>query len=103
MSFTVVFDTKYNFGDGSFSIKYHPAPHWLHGEKGIPNSKLSHGPTYERDSLKPLLEYAKLNDATLHSRKVIVIIHQRHKSICLNNLLQDLRAENFDPITIGMD
>jgi hypothetical protein len=105
MQFTVVFDMKYNLGDGSFSIRYHPAPYWLHGDKGIPNSKLSSGPSYTRGSLKPLLIHAELNDETLDSRKVIVIIQKAGYggSECLNNLIQDLRAENFDPITIGMD
>ena len=104
MQFTVVFDMKYNLGDGSFSIRYHPAAFWMQGDKGLP-VKIENSPRYESGELKPLLEYAKLDGQALNSNKVVVIVHQAGygSSECLENLKYDLRKENFDPITICID
>ena len=101
MQYTVVFDMKYNLGDGSFSIRYHPAAYWMQGDEPLP-IKIKNSPNYESGGLKPLLEYANLNDETLDSNRVVIIVHQAGygQSECLNNLLKDLNNENFDPITV---
>jgi len=104
MQFTVVFDMESNLGDGSFSIRYHPAAHWMQGGKGLP-VKIKSSPIYQFGSLKPLLEFANLNEDTLNSNKVVVVVHQSGygDSECLENLIRDLRKENFDPIVLGID
>ena len=104
MQFTVVFDMKYNLGDGSYSVRFHPAAYWMQGDKGLPVD-IKNSPTYKLGGLKPLLEYAKLNDETLDSNKVVVVVHQAGYggSDSLDNLLIDLRNENFDPIIVTVN
>jgi hypothetical protein len=104
MQFTVVFDMLSNLGDGSFSIRYHPAAHWMQGDKGLP-VKIKSSPIYESGGLKPLLEFAKLDEDTLNSNKVVIVVHQSGSgdSECLENLIRDFRKENFEPIILRID
>jgi hypothetical protein len=98
MQFTVVFDMKYNLGDGSFSIRYHPATVWMQGDKVLPLN-IENSPKYELGGLKALLEFAELNDQTLNSNKVVVVMSDTGYGTteCLQNICQDLRNENFEP------
>ena len=93
MQFTVVFDMKYNLGDGSFSIRYHPAAVWMQGDKVLP-VKIKNSSRYELGGLKPLLEYAQLNDETLNSNLVMVVWSEAGYggTECLQNLLQESSA-----------
>ncbi|MDC0055632.1 hypothetical protein OAJ94_01115 [Deltaproteobacteria bacterium] len=102
MQFTVVFDMKYNLGDGSYSIRYHSAAIWMQGDKVLP-VKIKNSPIYESGGLRPLLEYAQLNDDTLNSEEVVIVRHSGGHGTkkCLENLVQDLLDESFKPISVN--